>query len=130
MAAAVTVLCRALIRGQPWPDAVTLAAEDRLPETRQALAGDGDLSDSGFSPDVLRAAVHFVGTSDSLPAALERSIAFAGPANYCPVLVGSIGGARWTAASVPPMLLALHDELLPRLQSVAETLARGWHDGT
>ncbi len=99
------MLCRALLRGRTWPDALALAAEDRLPETRDALTGDGELSGSGFSPDALRAAIHFVGTSDSLPAALERSIAFAGPANYCPVLVGSIGGARWGADSVPATLL-------------------------
>ena len=129
VAAAVTVLCRALIRGRSWTDALSLAADGRLPETREALTGGRDVSDGGFSPDALRAAVHFVDTSESLSAALERSIDFAGPANYCPVLVGSIGGARWSAASVPPMLLALHDELLPRLRSVAETLARGWHDG-
>lgn len=128
VAAAVTVLCRALIRGCPWQDALTLAAEGRLPETRQALTGTGDLSDSGFSPDALHAAVHFVGASDTLSAALEHSIEFAGPANYCPVLVGSIGGARWGANSVPATRLTLHDELLPRLASVADTLARGWHD--
>ena len=127
VAAAVIVLCRALIRGHPWQDALTLAADGRLPETRQALTGSGDLSDGGFSPDALRAAVHFVGTADSLNAALEHSIDFAGPANYCPVLVGSIGGARWGANGVPATLLTLHDELLPRLASVADTLARGWH---
>ena len=127
-AAAVALMCRALIRGEPWQEAVRLAAADRLPETRQALTGDGKLSDSGFSPDALRAAVHFIGTSDTLSAALDRSIEFAGPANYCPVLVGSIGGARWGTAAVPSTLLALHANLLPRLASVAETLARGWHD--
>ena len=125
--AAVTVLCRALLRGRTWPDALALAAEDRLPETRDALTGGGELSDGGFSPDALRAAIHFVGTSDSLPAALERSIAFAGPANYCPVLVGSIGGARWGATGVPATLLTLHEQELPRLHSIAATLARGWH---
>jgi hypothetical protein len=69
-----------------------------------------------------------VGTSESLSGALERSIDFAGPANYCPVLVGSIGGARWGAASVPATLLTRHEQQLPRLHSVHATLARGWHD--
>jgi ADP-ribosylglycohydrolase len=128
VAAAVTVLCRALIRGHTWQDAVARAADGRLPETRQALGDTRNLSDGGFSPDALRAAVHFVGTSDSMQQALLRSIEFAGQANYCPVLVGSIGGARWGANSVPATLLTLHDELLPRLASVADTLARGWHD--
>lgn len=126
-AAAVVLLCRALIRGHPWPEAVALAAADRLPETRDALTGSGELSDSGFSPDALRAAVHFVGTSDTLSAALERSIDFAGPANYCPVLAGSIGGARWGAETVPTHLLTLHADLQPRMDHAAEALARSWH---
>lgn len=125
-AAAVVLLCRALIRGLPWHEAITLAAEDRLPETRRALTGDGDLNDSGFSPDALRAAVHFVGTSDTLSAALDRSIEFAGSANYCPVLVGSIGGARWGSEAVPGGLLELHADLLPRLNKASEALAHGW----
>jgi hypothetical protein len=31
---------------------------------------------------------------------LQKSIEFAGPANYCPVLVGSLAGARWGASSI------------------------------
>jgi ADP-ribosylglycohydrolase len=128
VAAAVALLSRALIRGLPWKEAVTLTAESRPPETRLALTGNGELSDSDFSPDALRAAVHFVGTSDTLSTALEHSIEFAGPANYCPVLVGSIGGARWGAEAVPSSLLAPHAGLLPRLGEASGTLARGWRN--
>ena len=121
-------LCRALILGVDWPTALARASEDRLPETRDALshAPADSLSKDGFAPQVLRAAVHFVGTSESLADALTRSIKFAGPADYCPVLVGSIGGARWGGNSVPAPLLALHLELLPRLHSVAARLASRW----
>ncbi len=119
VAAAVNRLCRTLIRGVPWPEAVQqcgdLARRDR----------DGPGSSGGYAPDVLRAAVYFVGGSASFGEALERSIAFAGPANYCPVLVGSIGGARWGAAAIPQAALA-HVEILPRVRAVAEGLAAGW----
>jgi hypothetical protein len=44
--------------------------------------------------------VHFVARHDSFGEALSESLSFAGPANYCPVLVGAIAGARWGASSV------------------------------
>lgn len=117
VAAAVVTLCRTLIRGMNWSPALALAAEDRLPATQDALSRTpaDSLSKNGFAPEVLRAAINFVGTSESPADALNRSIQFAGPAKYCPVLVGSIGGARWGDNSVPAQLLAQHLALLPRL---------------
>ncbi len=53
---------------------------------------------------------------------------FAGPANYCPVLVGAIAGARWGASAIPMSLLA-HVDILPRVCEPAEALAEGWTDG-
>lgn len=121
-------LCRALIRGHDWPTALASAADGRLPNTQDVLSRTSadSLSRDGFAPEVLRAAIHFVGTSDSLTDALTRSIQFAGPANYCPVLVGSIGGVRWGGNSIPAPLLAQRLELLHRLHSVATRLAAGW----
>ena len=78
VAAAVTRLCRALIRGSSWSNAIGLVTN--------GVPHAGDFSRGGFAPDVLRAAVHFVDILDSLSTALTRSIDFAGPANYCPVL--------------------------------------------
>ena len=100
--AAVAVLCRALIRGEDWATALGTAAKGRQPATVGALdlGGPESLSRGGYAPEVLRAAVHFVGGNGSFADALEESIAFAGPANYCPVLVGAIGGARWGASSI------------------------------
>ena len=86
---------------------------------------EGPGNNGGFAPDVLRAALHFVGTSACFAEALERSLAFAGPANYCPVLVGAIGGARWGASAIPPSALA-HVDILPRVRAAAEALAAGW----
>jgi hypothetical protein len=62
VAAAVAVLCRALIRGEPWCGALDVARRGRLPLTIQALDGNNPypLSPAGYAPEVLRAAIHFV----------------------------------------------------------------------
>jgi ADP-ribosylglycohydrolase len=128
VASAVACLCRALIRGVPWSVALRMAAEGRSPETRRALdipALEG-LSRTGFAPDVLGAAIYFVDSSASLSTALTRSIDFAGPANYCPVLVGSISGARWGRARIDETSLHHHGDLVPRLKATAVALASGW----
>jgi ADP-ribosylglycohydrolase len=117
VAAAVNKLCRSLIRGTPWQDAVR--------GTGCFADQEGPGNDGGYAPDVLRAALHFVGTSACFPGALERSLAFAGAANYCPVLVGAIGGGRWGASAIPSASLA-HVDTLPRVQANAEALAAAW----
>ena len=117
IAGTVNKLCRSLIRDAAWD--VTLRQCD-------GFAGqEGPGNSGGFAPDVLRAALHFVGSSACFAEALEMSLAFAGPANYCPVLVGAIGGARWGASAIPPSSLA-HVDILPRVQAAAESLAGGW----
>jgi len=72
----------------------------------------------GFAPDVLRAAVYFVNKSACFAEALDRSLAFAGAANYCPVLVGAIAGVRWGASAIPSSSLA-HVDILPRMRAAA-----------
>jgi len=130
VAAAVACLCRALIRGASWSAALGVAAEGRSAETRRALEipPHGKLSRNGFAPDALGAAIHFVDASTTFSTALARSIDFAGPANYCPVLVGSIGGARWGRAEIEDSSLQHQRDLVPRLKAVALDLARGWQN--
>jgi ADP-ribosylglycohydrolase len=117
IAATVNKLCRALIRGAGW--------EAALRQCGGFAGHEGPGNNGGFAPDVLLAAVFFVGTSGSFTEALERSLAFAGHANYCPVLVGAIVGARWGASAIPPSPLA-HVDILPRMKATAESLAFGW----
>jgi ADP-ribosylglycohydrolase len=113
----VNKLCRSLIRGDAWDEAVQQCG---------GFAGlKGPDKNGGFAPDVLRAALFFVSTSAGFSEALGRSLAFSGPANYCPVLVGAIGGARWGASAIPPSSLA-HVEILPRVETGAHRLAAGW----
>jgi ADP-ribosyl-[dinitrogen reductase] hydrolase len=117
VAAAVNKLCQALIRGAAWQDAVQEAG---------SFAGQkGPGTNGGYAPDVLRAALFFVGKSASFTEALDRSLASAGPSNYCPVLVGAVAGARWGASAIPPSALA-HVDIFPRVRAAAEALAAGW----
>jgi hypothetical protein len=94
VAAAVAVLCRVLMEGMSWEEAKLVAADGRLPETMAAVtAGDGSLpTDGGYAPEVLAAAVYFLNKHPP-DVALAAAKTFAGGANYCPVLVGAIGGA-------------------------------------
>ena len=85
----------------------------------------GALNRDGFAPDVLAAAVYFVESNTAFDAALDGSLEFAGPDNYCPVLVGSIGGAKWGVGSISHRMLG-HCDILPRARSVAQNLASGW----
>ena len=117
VAAAGTGLCRALVGGDGWDVALRRVGGFAAPE--------GPGSNGGFAPDVLRAALFFVGTSVCFAEALERSLAFAGPSNYCPVLVGAVAGARWGASAVPPPCVA-HVQILPRVRAAADALAAGW----
>jgi ADP-ribosylglycohydrolase len=75
--AAVAVLCRALIRGEPLQVARDRAARGRREEIAAAVADDSDvrtLSGGGYSPETLRAAMHFVGRYDGFDEALSESL--------------------------------------------------------
>ena len=127
VAAGVVVLCRHLIVGAEWRDALAAAACGRRELTQRALSvvKRPSLDQSGYAPDVLAAAIYFLENHDNFTEALEASIAFAGLSNYCPVLVGAIGGARWGAGAVPVERIK-HAELLPRVITAANHLATAW----
>jgi ADP-ribosylglycohydrolase len=127
VAAAVVILCRSLIRGHSWGDACQRAVEGRTHLSKAAFQAKADvpLKKDRFAPDVLRAAIHFIQTNTSFDAVLTAAIEFVGPANYCPVLVGAIGGAQWGAAAIDRQSLA-HCDILPRVYSSAQTLAGMW----
>lgn len=128
VAVAVVLLCRELIQGTSWEDALGIAQNARLAETQIAMASSKSSngpSAGGFAPDALTAAISFVGRSDNFDDALEVSLTFAGPENYCPVLVGSIGGARWGARNISNRTLQ-HCAILPRVRLAASSLAARW----
>ena len=83
-------LCSALLQGATWEEA-----------KRRSIIGIHNIPISylpiekrhrgGFAPNVLQTALSFLEESSSFACALDASLQFAGPNNYCPVLVGSIG---------------------------------------
>ncbi len=95
-AVATAVLCRNLIHGTGWSTALQKTMEGRTSQICQALEPNSRtlLRKGGFAPDVLSAAIYFINESEDFVEALDKSIKFAGVENYCPVLVGSIGGTR------------------------------------
>ena len=74
----------------------------RLTETARTLdaASAAAITADGFAPNVLRATIHFVNSTESFHSALGRSVECAGLANYCPVLVAA---SRVLAGSVPAL---------------------------
>ncbi|MEM8532544.1 MAG: ADP-ribosylglycohydrolase family protein [Chloroflexota bacterium] len=126
VAAAAVVLCRALIRGADWASVLDQAQRGRDTATQTALlVQSGPLQPDGFAPHVLSAAVYFAISSPDFDTMIQRSIAFAGPPNYCPVLAGSLGGARWGASHISGMWLR-DDALTKQVWQAAKPLADTW----
>jgi ADP-ribosylglycohydrolase len=94
---AAAVLCRALLGGKRYERAKETAANNKFPEIREALLDpeSRSLRSGGYSPEVLKAATHFVGRSSCASEAINEAVLFAGERNYSPMLVGAISGARW-----------------------------------
>ena len=124
VAAASVRICRALLTGKTWQKALIFAADNRMVATQAAFepVTEQQLSKGGYAPDVLQAALWFVGQSNNLENALQRSIQFAGYSNYCPVLVGSIGGARWGVGSLKPEWFQHQGDMVERLRAAARAL--------
>ena len=127
ISAAAISICRALILGENWTDAIANAKLGRLDVTSNALKMQPfeSLNRDGFAPHVLSAAAYFVASSRDFNTMLKRAISFAGPANYCPVLAGSIGGARWGASNIDSAWFA-NNNVISRIKTVAEFLASSW----
>ncbi len=104
-AVAAARVARALVMGREWKAtiaAILTRSTDLDGEVIKAIENwqKPPVDRSGFSPVVLHAALHFVGTSHSFDACLQQSIEFSGEDNYVPVLAGALAGARWGACSV------------------------------
>ena len=127
VSAAVVVLCRCLITGKAWSDSLGISQDGRAGLTKRALnvVDRASLDRGGYAPNVLAAAVHFLDSHNDLVGALDASFEFAGHWNFCPVLVGAIGGARWGINSVP-LERVRHAEILPRVCLGAKRLAAAW----
>jgi ADP-ribosyl-[dinitrogen reductase] hydrolase len=124
VSAAVVRLCRSLIRGTEWPEALHFASIGRLPETRRALDRKVpfDGVPGGFAPEVLAGAVRYVDRADSFSKALGQALAEDPGSNYVPVLVGSIGGARWGRSVISEESISMHRSEIGRIESAVERL--------
>ena len=96
-AAAMALLIHHLLAGEPWPEARRRTAESLVGSVACVVRGDvtGPLSPGGYAPETLRAALWFMEAHADFTTALDASFVFAGPANYCPVLVGALAATRW-----------------------------------
>ncbi|SCA55926.1 ADP-ribosylation/Crystallin J1 (modular protein) [Candidatus Terasakiella magnetica] len=90
-------IARLLATGVKWENVIENCITDLPEDVVQSIVNwhRPPADKSAFSLSVLHSALHFVGTSESFDEALERSIAFAGSANYSPVLSGAFAGALW-----------------------------------
>ncbi len=75
------------------------------------------LKDGGYAPDVLTAALWFLFHTHTFEDALKQSKEFAGSANYCPVLVGSIGGAMYGYNDIKMQIKNINKDKLETIES-------------
>lgn len=87
-ASIVALMCRFMIEGNDWATSKALA--EKLDPQGWRTVNGGSISDGGYAPDAVRTAIHFLDERMSL----GQAKAFAGPANYSPVLVGAFSAVR------------------------------------
>jgi ADP-ribosylglycohydrolase len=71
------------------------------------------ISNGGYAPKTLEAALYFTQSSTSFVNAINDSVAFAGLCNYCPVLVGAFAALKFGVQPVSdcPIDACLVDEV-------------------
>jgi len=84
--AVMALLCRYLIEGNPWTDSKNLVNQNEEIKATWTKIQNASLNNGGYVLDVMHSAFHFLDGED----ALNKSLKFAGPANYSPVIVGII----------------------------------------
>ena len=84
--AILVMLCRYLIEGQTIEEAKkSLSNNSNLNKSWDKVL-KAKVSPDGYIFNVIKSTLYFLGKKD----ALDSSIKFAGPANYCPVIVGAL----------------------------------------
>ena len=88
--AIMALLCRYLLDGYSWEGTKKLVGENtELKDTWQRII-NADFNNGGYVLDVMHSAINFLDDEESL----QKSLDFAGTANYCPVIVGIIDEIR------------------------------------
>ncbi|MDB2388280.1 ADP-ribosylglycohydrolase family protein [Alphaproteobacteria bacterium] len=84
--ALMVLLCRYLLDGFSWEVSKELVSKNKeLKDTWEKII-NANLNKGGYVLDVMHSAIYFLDRENSL----ENSLSFAGPANYCPIIVGII----------------------------------------
>jgi len=78
------LLCRYLLKGYSWDESKDLVSKNEDVKATWINIQNADFNNGGYVLDVMHSAFHFLDRED----ALNNSLTFAGPANYCPVIVG------------------------------------------
>ncbi|MDA9171473.1 ADP-ribosylglycohydrolase family protein [Alphaproteobacteria bacterium] len=82
----MALLCRYLLEGHSWDESKDLVSKNEDVKATWIKIQNANLNNSGYVLDVMHSAFHFLDRKD----ALKSSLKFAGPANYCPVIVGIV----------------------------------------
>lgn len=88
--AIMALLCRHLLEGNSWDKTKKIVSENLELKDTWIQIQNGYLNKGGYVLNVMHSAIHFLDNEN----ALDESLTFAGPANYCPVLVGIIENIR------------------------------------
>ena len=84
--AIMALLCRYLIEGNSWYETKAIVSQNDDVKPTWNKIENANLNNGGYVFDVMNSAIYFLDRENSL----ENSLSFAGPANYCPVIVGII----------------------------------------
>ena len=84
--AIVVMLCRHLLEGYSWDQCKKLISKNKELKNTWKEVMSANLNNGGYVLDVMHSAIHFLNEKDSL----KKSLIFAGSANYCSVIVGTI----------------------------------------
>ena len=84
--AVMALLCRFLLEGHSWTESKDLVSKYEGLQSTWRNIQNANLNNGGYVLDVMHTAFHFLDKEDCL----NNSLSFAGPANYCPVIVGVI----------------------------------------
>lgn len=132
VSAAVNAICLYLIVGKDEYKAIEFgmkflnydwAWQDNIFKYLSSLAVD-DLSNGGYAPDVLVAALWFLFNNRTFEDAIKQSKEFAGAANYCPVLVGLIGGAMYSYKEIKPLIKKVSKDNFETIVSSVDGILR------
>lgn len=82
----MVLLCRYLLQGYSWDESKYLVSKNNETKLIWEKIKNANLNNGGYVLDVMHSALYFLDRKDSL----NKSLKFAGSANYCPVIVGII----------------------------------------